>query len=369
MRYADFKLERYFAKHEFTSKYLLCVSDCESHSVNELLELSGASMDDMGELRLGYTETLGNPDLRREISALYEKSRPEDVMVIAGAEEGIFLVMKSVLQAGDHIIVQYPCYQSLYGIAKGEGIEVTKWMMDSENGWKLSFDELEATIKDNTRMIVINYPHNPTGAIIAHEEYTKLIDIAKKHNIIIFSDEVYRFGEYNESDRLPAMADMYENGISLGVMSKSLGLAGLRIGWLVTKNQNLFNQISPIKDFTTICSSAPSEYLSIVALGVKEKILQRNNDLIASNIKLFDEFLEKHQDKLSWTRPKGSPIGFVKLHDGAISQFTNKLLQDTGVLLLPASEYNYDKPYFRIGFGRKDFAEGLKVFDEWISAR
>ena len=276
MKIKPFKLERYFAKHEFNTQYILCSSDCESISIGELLEMEEGALGKMKHLQLGYTESQGDPELRELIANLYTNQSFEDIIVFTGAEEAIYIFMNILLNEGDHLIVQTPCYQSLFEIAISIGANVTRWEMQADNNWNLSTEELQGLIKSTTKAIVINSPHNPTGYCIPHDNYKEIISIAEKNGIMVLSDEVYKFSEYDAKDRLASMCDSYGNGVSLGVMSKSFGLAGLRIGWIATKNKMIKKNIQSYKDYTTICNSAPSEFLAKIALKNRKQILSRN---------------------------------------------------------------------------------------------
>lgn len=367
MKINDFKLERFFAKYEFSAPYLLCSSDCQSFSAKELLDLGKNSEAELKKLWLGYTESQGNPILRKEISKLYKNINENEIIVFAGAEEGIFVFMNVLLEKGDHVIVQYPAYQSLYQVAKALGCEITKWMMSDKDGWELDIEFLKKSIKKNTRAIVINCPHNPTGYLMPKDKLKEIIDIARKQNIYIFSDEVYRFMEYNEHDRLPAACDLYGRGVSLGVMSKTFGLAGLRIGWIATKDKKLFKEIISFKDYTTICNSAPSEFFSILALKNKEKIVKRNLVIIKSNLALLDNFFKKYRNLFEWVKPKAGSIAFPKIKfNKNVEEFCIDLVNKKGVLLLPSTLYDFDDKHFRIGFGRKNMPIALKKLEEYI---
>ena len=202
MKLSKFKLERYFAKYEFETPYLLSSSDCESFTIEELLSFNPQSISDFHSLKLGYTESLGDPDLRSEISKLYETISMKDIIVFSGAEEGIFSFMNSLLSEGDEIIVQFPGYQSLFEVANSIGAMVIRWEMDESSDWNLNLKFLETNISIRTKAIVINNPHNPTGSLISKELYLNIIQIAKKHNLFLFSDEVYRFTEFDEINAL-----------------------------------------------------------------------------------------------------------------------------------------------------------------------
>ncbi len=367
MKINNFKLERFFAKYEFKAPYILCSSDCESLTIKELLSLEKNSGNELDNVWLGYTESQGSHVLRKEITRLYENIHPDNTIVFAGAEEGIFAFMNSVLTEGDHIIAQFPAYQSLYEIANAIGCEVTKWVTNDKNKWELDINFLKKNIKKNTKAIIINCPHNPTGYLMSKEKFRKIISIAKDNNIYLFSDEVYRYSEYNARNMLPAACDAYEKGVSLGVMSKTFGLAGLRIGWIATKDKKLLNDLATFKDYTTICSSAPSEFLSIIALRNKKKLIERNINIIQSNLKLLDKFFKKYKNLFEWVKPKAGTIAFPRIKfDKTAEGFCMDLLNKKGVLLLPGNLYDYDNKHFRIAFGRKNMPQALGKLEEYI---
>jgi aspartate/methionine/tyrosine aminotransferase len=370
MRIKDFKLEEYFAKYEFNVEYSLCSSDCESFSVNELLTLEENAEENLKDIRLGYTESLGNPILRDSISQLYSNINSEDVIVFSGAEEAIFVVMNVLLNKDDHIIVQYPAYQSLYEIANAIGCKVTKWLMEDENHWELDLKFLETSINSSTKCIVVNFPHNPTGYIPTEGFYKSIVNIAKKNNIYLLSDEVYKFLEYDESDTLTSACDLYERGISIGVMSKSYGLAGLRIGWLTTKDKPLYKKIASFKNYTTICNSALSEFFAILALRNRKKILNRNFEIINKNLILLDDFFHKYNKIFTWIKPKAGSIAFPRILVGSsVEDFCLDLLKEKSVLLMPSTNYDYGEHHFRIGFGRKNMPEALDKLEEYVKEK
>jgi aspartate/methionine/tyrosine aminotransferase len=368
MKIKPFKLERYFAKHEFTAPYLLCCSDCEPLPMEELLEIADEESKRMWhDLKLGYTESQGHPTLRNEISKLYQNIEPEDVMVLA-PEEGIYIAMNTLLKKDDHVITTFPGYQSLYEIAYSIGCKVSHWKPREKNRWFFDINDLESLIEEKTRLLVINFPHNPTGATISQNELEKIIEIAERNNIFLFSDEMYRFLEYKPANRTASACDLSEKAISLFGMSKSFALAGLRIGWLTTKNHKLFSQIAAFKDYTTICNSAPSEILAIMALKSKNKIVKRNLEIIKSNLKLLDDFFEKYKQLFEWYKPKAGPIAFPKLkEDINVSEFCADLIEKEGVLLLPSDQYDYEGNNFRIGFARRNMREALDKLEKYIN--
>jgi len=369
MQLSPFKLERYFAQYEFNVQYLLCSSDCESLSIGDLLALEPGAEEAFQRHWLGYTESQGSPSLRREISRIYSSIRPEQVLVHSGAEEAIFLFMQATLQPGDHLIVHWPCYQSLSEVAKSLGARVSLWEARAENNWALDLDELNRLIRPETRAIVVNTPHNPTGYLMPQDDFTALNAMAQERNLLLFSDEVYRELEYDPADRLPAACDINATAISLGVMSKTYGLAGLRIGWIATQNSEVFQKMAALKDYTTICNSAPSEFLAELALRHREKLAARNLGIIAGNLELLDSFFASHPERFEWQRPKAGPIAFPKLLAGEVEEFCDTLVKATGVLLLPGTTYDHPGNRFRLGFARSNLPEALARLDAFLQTQ
>ena len=366
MQISPFKLERYFTQHEFSTKYLLCSSDCESLAVSDLLALEPEAEYGLQHLWLGYTESPGAPSLRKEISQLYTSIAPEQILVQSGAEEAIFLFMQAVLQPGDHVIVHWPCYQSLFEIAKSIGCQMTFWEARPENGWALDLDELKRSLRPNTRAVIVNTPHNPSGYLMPKSDYRTLSQCVQERGILLFSDEVYRGLEYDPADRLPSACDINQNAISIGVMSKSYGLAGLRIGWIATHNTTVYARMAALKDYTTICGSAPSEYLSELALRHREQIVERNLRIIHGNLSRLDAFFAAHGDRFEWVRPTAGPIAFPRLLGEEVEQFCHRLVSEAGVLLLPGTMYDHPGNHFRLGFARKNMPEALTQLEEYL---
>ena len=366
MRIPRFKLERFFAEYEFQVDHLLCGSDCESVSIGELLALEPGAEAQFREHWLGYTESPGSRQLREAIANIYESVAADDVLVHAGAEEAIFTLMNAVLSPGDHIIVHSPCYQSLAEIARIIGCDVTLWRADESRNWALDVDALSAAVSERTRLIVINVPHNPTGYLMARDEFLEVSNIARDNNALLFSDEVYRESEYDPGDRLPAACDLGPHAISLGVMSKTYGLPGLRIGWLATKNEDVLHRVAEMKDYTTICCSAPSEWLATLALRHREKLVQRNLEIITANLELLDAFFAKHAKTFSWVKPRAGAIAFPRLLAGNVDAFTRQLVEEASVLLLPGSVFGEEDGHFRIGFGRSNFSAALERLDLFL---
>src|SRR5262245_14116238 len=240
MRIAEFALERYFARWEFAVRHVLCASDVEGWRLTDLLALADDETAGLwADLRLGYSEAPGHPLLRAEIASLYSTLDADDVLVFAGAEEAIFCLSNALLGPGEHAVVTWPGYQSLYEVGRAAEADVSLHVLHEEDGWALEPERLIAALRPNTRLVVVNAPHNPTGMLPSQADWSRLTGELADRGIHLLADEVYRFLEFEEADRLTAGADAFDRGVSLGVMSKSFALAGLRIGWLATRDRDL----------------------------------------------------------------------------------------------------------------------------------
>jgi aspartate/methionine/tyrosine aminotransferase len=368
MRIADFALERFFARWEFAVRHLLCASDVQGWRMADLLALADDETAALwADLRLGYTEAPGHPLLRAEIATLYDTLEADDVLVFAGAEEAIFCLSMALLGPGDHAVVTWPGYQSLYEVGRAAGADVSLHELREADGWALDVERLLGTVRVNTRLVVVNAPHNPTGMLPTTADWARLTGELAERGIHLLSDEVYRYLEVDEGDRLVAGADAFPRGISLGVMSKSFALAGLRIGWLATRDRELLERCAAMKDYTTICSSAPSEILALIGLRVRDAVLARSRGIVAANLGHLDRFFAAHADRVTWVRPRGGSIGFPRLlDDEPIDAFAARLVEAEGVLLLPGSQFGFEGNHFRIGFGREDLPLALAGFERFI---
>ncbi len=367
MRIDDFELERFFARYEFAVRHLLCASDVEGWPMADLLALADPDTAALWrDLRLGYTEAPGHPLLRAEIATLYDTITPDQVLVFSGAEEAIFVTANVLLGPGDHAIVAWPAYQSLHEVARATGAEVTLHELREEDGWAIDVDALRSQVTPRTRLIVLNVPNNPTGYVPDAATYRGVAEIAADCGATLLCDEVYRFLEHDGPDRLPAGADLGPGGVSVGVMSKSFALAGLRIGWLASHDSSLLDRAARFKDYTTICASAPAEILSLIALRAREPVLARSRAIVEGNLALLDGFFERRAGQVSWVRPRGGPVGFPRITPALpVDHLAQGLLEAEGVLIAPAAIFGHPGNNFRLGFGRTDLPvalAGLETF-------
>ncbi|EWM12277.1 aminotransferase class I/II-fold pyridoxal phosphate-dependent enzyme [Kutzneria sp. 744] len=370
----DFRLETYFSAWEFTARYHLTASDAQSLPMAELLAMA----DDDGRRRwesltLGYTETRGLPALREEIATTYDNVEPEDILCFAGAEEAIYLTMQVLLDPTDHAVVLTPNYQAAETLPLALG-EVTGVALREDDNWALDVDAVEAAIRPNTRLVSVNFPNNPTGAVPDPDAWRRLVALCERRGITLFSDEVYRGLELDRPS-LPQAADLSPTALSLNVMSKAYGLPGLRIGWIACRDRGVLDRLERAKHYTSICNSAPSEVLALIGLRARDRLLTHNRGIVAANLPLFEDFFAQRPDLFAWERPQGGCVCFPRYlgADGAEAMCA-ELVQDVGVLLLPSSIYRSDltatpTDRFRVGVGRTGPEEALERWGDWLARR
>ena len=368
----DFRLETHFSKWEFKARYHLTASDAESLSMRDLLALASPEEREAFEgMWLGYTETFGASDLRQTIASLYEHRNADEILCFAGASEGIFAANTVLLDKDSHAIIVTPNYQSHETLPLAI-CEATGIPLDPDDGWSLDIDRVVEAVRPNTKLVTINFPHNPTGTILPLDRYHALIELCRKHGIYILHDEIFHGLGPTGTAHLPFVADVYERGLSLNVMSKSYGLPGLRIGWIACADSQVISRMERMKHYLSICNSGPSERLAKIALLNRDKLLSRNCSIIDENLPKWEAFFERYPDLFEWRRPDGSCMAFPR-YKGAegVEQFTRSLVEEDGVLLLPSTIYKSDlgatpADRFRLGFGRKGLDEGLAVLDAHI---
>jgi aspartate/methionine/tyrosine aminotransferase len=371
----NFRLEVYLGRWEFAARHHLTASDAQTLTIAELLALaSDEQREAFGRLPLGYTPTWGTPALREAIAATYDTVGPEHVLSFAGAEEAIFWTMQELVGPGEHAVVTVPNYQSMETVTIATGADVDGLALRPEDGWALDLDALKQLLRPTTRLVAVNFPNNPTGALPDRQSFGQLVKLCQERGIRLFSDEVFRGLELDPGRTLPQAADLSPTALSLNVMSKAYGLAGLRIGWLACRDRALLERLERRKHYTSICNAGPSEHLATIALGAADRIKARNRAIIAANLPIFDAFFAAWPERFAWEHPQGGCVCFPRLLTGEpTSAFCRRLVQTAGVVLLPADIYRSqlaDVPgdRFRIGVGRRDPQPALAAFDRFLRA-
>jgi aspartate/methionine/tyrosine aminotransferase len=371
----DFRLEVYLGRWEFAARYHLTASDAQTLTVDELLAMASAEQRErFHRLPLSYVPTWGSPELLDAIASTYETVQPEHVLTFAGAEEAMFWSLQELIGPGDHAIVTVPNYQSMETVAIMTGADVDGLLLRPDEDWAFDLATLERLLRPNTRLVAVNFPNNPTGALPDRATFMRLVELCDANDIRLFSDEVYRGLELDRERTLPQAADISETALSLGVMSKAYGLPGLRIGWLACRDRGLLERLERRKHYTSICNAAPSEQLACIALLAGEQIRARNRAIIAENLPRFDAFFSAWPDHFEWSHPQGGCVCFPRLLTGEpTSSFCRRLVETSGIVLLGADVYRSElaevpEDRFRIGVGRTDPEAALAAFGEFLRA-
>lgn len=364
------KIEEFFGRWEFTVEHVACASDIDPLPMRDLLALADSECLSLWEnLELGYTDPTGHPLLREAITDQYTTIGTDGVTVCAGgAAEALFLIANALLGSGDHAVVIWPAFESLHRIAPALGAEITPVPLDSADGWRLDLDAVRRALRPNTRALFINFPHNPTGALPSRAEFEALVALGSEAGVTVVSDEVYRYLEFDPEQTLPAACDLDERAVSVGVMSKAYALAGLRVGWMATRDKALIQKTRTLKDYTTVCASAPAEILSLIALRAREHLVDRGRRIILDNLALVDSFFQERPDVFTWEPPRAGMIAFPRLLlPTPVEKLIDDLAREEGVLLLPDNVFDIADNRFRIGLGRSPLPHALDRIDKFLT--
>ncbi len=354
-----FETELFFVDYEFTTPHNLAASDCETVSIGELLDLAGSNVTDLMAQKLGYTETWGNPDLREQIANRYPSLNRDQVLVLGSPIEGLFLMSRHF--SGETIVLT-PAYDALKNLPS----TVKTWpLLPTPTGWELDFETLNRLVSPQTELLVVNFPHNPTGFVPSPAQWHQLVKWAQTRDIWLFCDEIYQGLLRPDTPPIESAVDLYDKAVVLGGLSKSHGLPGLRSGWLASQDRDLLKKLHDLKLYTSMCPAAPTEFLSQIALSVEGKLVARSNRLIEENLRIAETFFARHQDVFHWRRPLGASVGLAELLAIPSAQnWTRELAQQHGVVLLPSSFLGFPDKYVRFGLGRRSFPSGLKALEQ-----
>jgi len=359
---APFLTEQFYAQYEFTTRYQLSNSDCETVSVGELLGMAEVPMGDLADLSLGYTDSRGSPALREAIAECYESVSPEDVVVLGAPIEGIYLAARCLVGPGDEVIAASPAYDALVSSFEAvTGTEAKRW----EHPFGVA--ALRRMISPRTKLVVANFPHNPTGHLPTADELRELTSLG----IRVFCDEMY-FGLNHSAPAVPSVADLGGDtqAVVLSGLSKTYGLPGLRTGWLVVKDEATRADILNYKYYTTICPPAPSEFLALAALKVRENLRHRSLTTIKTNLALAADFFNDHPNLFPrYEPPLAGSTALVEINVPSATAFAATLARDADILLHPAATLGVQGDrHVRIGLGRKAFGIALERFDAYLRA-
>ena len=369
-------------EYETVASHNLAETCVDSISLDKLKSLSE---DKNGQIlssatKLTYGPIRGSEELRNNLANLYstKKSvRKDNILITQGAIAANLVVLYGLVGKGDHVICHYPTYQQLYEVPRSLGADIDYWQAKEEKRWQLDIEDLKGLLRPNTRMIIINNPHNPTGAIIPKTTLDALIEFAEEHDLIIHSDEVYRplFHSISPGDPEfpPSVLSLsYAKSIAIGSLSKAYSLAGVRVGWIASRNSELIAACAQARDYTTISISQLDDQVAAYALGPEciHGLLHRNIQIAKRNLDLLEQFIESHRWACEWVKPVAGTTAFVKFSimgsevDDLI--FCQRLLEETGVLLSPGSECFGGGVDFK-GFVRFGFCCNTSILEDGLA--
>jgi aspartate/methionine/tyrosine aminotransferase len=367
VRIEPFQLERWMTKYEVKVKWDIAESGIYPMSLREILDLLPTAereteLDRLLNLRLGYSEACGSAELRSLLAGTYENTSPDEILVTTGAIEANFLLLNELLSAGDRVVAVSPAYQQLHSVAKAIGCDVALWTLRDDGGFHFDLDDLRALATPGTRMIVINTPHNPTGAMLSEQELREIYALAEEIDACVLSDEAYRWLDLPGSPPLaPPMRNLGPRAISTGTFSKPFGLPGLRIGWIAAP-EDVVRRCWGLRDYISLSPGKLNDALAVLAFRHRNQIVERTRQIVAENLPFAERWFAENEDLVSWTPPRGGILALMKYQlDLPSLELANLLAEDYSVMLAPGSAFGYEG-YLRIGVGNSPaiFAEGLR---------
>lgn len=368
MKVETFTLERWMSTWEVVAKFDIAESGILPLTIRELLDFlpadeRSAVEDQLLDLRLGYNEARGTARLRADLAATYDNVAPEQILVTTGAIEANYLLVNTLLDAGDHVISVFPAYQQLYSVAKAVGCEIDLWeIVEAGGNYHFDMDALEQLVRPETKMILINTPNNPTGALLSDDDLKRIYVLAESVDAYVLCDEAYRWLDIPGGEPLAQpMRNLGPRAISVGTFSKPFGLPGLRIGWLAA-TEEIVKACWSARDYVSLAPGGVSDFLASVALRQRDKIVARNQAIMQQNLDYAEGWFAKHSELASWNAPRGGLLALLKYNvDLPSDVVANTLAADYSVMLAPGSTFGYEG-HLRIGIGQSPevFAEGLE---------
>ncbi len=367
MKIAPFAVEEWMSLHETRVTYNLAETCAESLSLKELLELCGKGWDFIDELlnsKFTYGEVLGSGALRREISKLYPSGDPEEILITHGAIEANYLVFQALISKGDRVVVTFPAYQQLYQVPESLGARVQRWELAFDKGFIPDWDRLAELVDGNTRLIVLNNPHNPTGTVFSKTDLERILSIASPVGARILCDEVY--SGFFWAGAGPSAAAVDSGAVITGSLSKNAALAGLRIGW-VRAPREILSDCRRHQDYITIGPPILSDRLALLALENRETLLSRNLQLVGKNRQILSEWVNQ-EHHVQWIPPSGGTTALLKYDfDIASRRLCADLISKKSVLLVPGDCFEMEG-FVRIGFGcaTSVLGKGLALISDYF---
>ncbi len=367
--FIPFAMERMMSKFEQDVDYNLSESGVHPITLRELLGDDPQELNRLLATELNYPYVNGIPELRQNIAALYDGATAENVLVTVGAAEANYITTRTLLSAGDEMVVMLPNYMQIWGIARNHGYMVREFHLREERGWAPDLDELERAVTPETRLIAVCNPNNPTGYILTEAEMETIVAVAERVGAWILADEVYSGAERLTDVQTPSFYGRYAGVLATNSTSKAYGLPGLRLGWVVGP-PDILDDIWARHEYTTISATMLSNKLGALALSpdIRPRLIQRTRRYIRSGYPVLQQWMDRHENTFSLIPPQAAAIAFARYHLGINStQFTEQLRQEKSVLIVPGDHFGMDH-YLRISFGlpHDDLVSGLDRIHELI---
>ena len=370
MQIEPFGVELWMNEWETKCTWNLAETCVESLTIDQLLQLSGkndADLSDLLPLKMTYGAIEGSERLRRAITELYTRQSAQNIVVTHGTIGANMLVHKTLVSRGDHVVAVVPTYQQHYSIPASIGADVAHLRLREEDNWLPDLDALRDLVTPDTKLIALNNPNNPTGALMDRALLEQIVAIAREADAWILCDEVYRGTDQAGDGMTASIADLYEKGISTASMSKAFSLAGLRLGWIAAP-ENLIEAIMIHRDYDTISVGMIDDHFAALALEHKAAVLARSQQITRGNLDILSGWVDG-EPQISWVKPKSGTTALLK-YDLSISSrdFCVALLEETGVLLTPGSALDMEG-YLRIGYANNPdiLKEGLARLSTFIA--
>ena len=359
-------LEHWMRDYYFNTEIDIGSSGVENFSFGELRQLFNITPEDLDRIVLCDSRTLGDPELRRAIGNRWANGNAERVMATNGSSEANYLVMHSLLEPGDEVVVLDPSYQQLFAIAETIGCKLKHWRLRFENSFRPDLSEARRLIGPQTRMIVVNFPHNPTGASLTPAEMDELIELAAGAGAYLVWDAVFAELTY-DSPVLPDVGERYDRCITFGTLSKAYGLPGLRVGWCLAAPEVL-DRLVELRDYTTLALSPLVEHVATRAIENGDVLLKPRLAQARHNLELLLSWANRHSEFVSVVRPQGGVCVFMRLHGVADSEdFCRQFADEYSVLLVPGTSFGQPN-HVRLGFGcsTRELTEGLSRLSQHL---
>jgi aspartate/methionine/tyrosine aminotransferase len=357
-----FLMERMMSKFEKKVDFNLSESGVHPVLLKDLLDLSSDGIEKFLSVELNYPHTNGIPELREAVASIYSHASKQNVLITVGAAEANFICVQTIMDQEGELVIMFPNYMQIWGIAKNFQLQVKPFFMKEENNWAPDLKQLEKIVNKKTRLIAVCNPNNPTGYILKDYEMDTIVRIADRVGAWILSDEVYSGAERTNSKITPSFFGRYDKVLAVGSTSKAYGLPGLRIGWVVGPSK-IIEEIWARHEYTTISATMLSNYLGAIALSsdVRKKLLERARKYIRTGYDIFSEWVKDCGDVFSLVPPQASAVAFVKYNiDVNSTEFVEKLVREKRVFIVPGDNFGLDR-FFRISFGlpREYLSQGL----------